>query len=179
MKSNLFTKSLNIAKYSNLLLSNHENRRSLSLTSTSYSDRTQYSLIRQSAYGIIPSKIDFPIVKLYQRRWFQPCCLKDSSSRSITDSDDSSLSSAVSLLVPPEHLNAEEKKIYQHLVQELEPTFLDVQDISGGCGSTYAIEIVSYRFSGLTLVKQQKLVYVALRDMIKEWHGVRIKTSPP
>ncbi|RKF63069.1 BolA-like protein 3 [Erysiphe neolycopersici] len=82
-------------------------------------------------------------------------------------------------LVPPEYLNAAEKEIYHHLVQELKPTSLDVRDISGGCGSTYAIEIVSHRFTGLTLVQQQKLVYVALRDMIKNWHGVRIQTSPP
>ncbi|POS85048.1 hypothetical protein EPUL_004557 [Erysiphe pulchra] len=123
----------------------------------------------------------------HQLLQFGPCNLRNNSNRSTatitTDSEHenntSSSSSTVPVLVPPEHLNAAEKKIFHHLVQELKPTSLDIQDISGGCGSTYAIEIVSHCFSGLTLVQQQKLVYVALRDMIKNWHGVRIQTSPP
>lgn len=114
---------------------------------------------------------------------FGPRYQRNSSTTTVTaDSEHenkTSSSSTVPALVPPEHLNAAEKKIYHHLVQQLEPTSLDVQDISGGCGSTYAIEIVSHLFTGLTLVQQQKLVYVALRDMIKDWHGVRIQTSPP
>lgn len=82
-------------------------------------------------------------------------------------------------LTPPEHLNATEKKIYQLLLRELTPTFLHVQDISGGCGSMYEIEIISELFIGLNMVKQQKMVYASLGELVKQWHGVRLKTSAP
>ncbi|RKF62999.1 hypothetical protein GcC1_142005 [Golovinomyces cichoracearum] len=80
---------------------------------------------------------------------------------------------------PPEHLNASEKMIYLLLFRELNPRFLKVQDISGGCGSMYEIEIISERFTGLNMVKQQKMVYACLDELVKQWHGVRLKTSAP
>ncbi|RKF78891.1 hypothetical protein GcM1_207038 [Golovinomyces cichoracearum] len=80
---------------------------------------------------------------------------------------------------PPEHLNPTEKKIYLLLLRELNPCFLKVQDISGGCGSMYEIEIISERFMGLNMVKQQKMVYACLDELVKQWHGVRLKTSAP
>lgn len=58
-------------------------------------------------------------------------------------------------------------------------TSLLVRDVSGGCGSMYAIDISSPRFRGLSLLKQQRLVTKALGDKVKEWHGVQIRTSVP
>ncbi len=52
-----------------------------------------------------------------------------------------------------------------------------VRDVSGGCGSMYAIDISSPRFKGLNLLAQQRLVNKALGDQVKEWHGVQIRTS--
>lgn len=54
-----------------------------------------------------------------------------------------------------------------------------VRDISGGCGSMYAIDIASSRFRGLNLLAQQRLVNRALGDQVKQWHGVQIRTSVP
>ncbi len=54
-----------------------------------------------------------------------------------------------------------------------------VQDISGGCGSMYALDIVSEQFKGLPIIKQHRLVNKVLGDEIKKWHGVQLKTKAP
>lgn len=43
----------------------------------------------------------------------------------------------------------------------------------------YAISIESPKFTGLTVIKQHKLVNQVLKDEIKEWHGVQLKTKAP
>lgn len=40
----------------------------------------------------------------------------------------------------------------------------------------YAIEIVSSRFEGLSVVKQHRLVNEVLKEEIGGWHGVQLKT---
>jgi stress-induced morphogen len=52
-----------------------------------------------------------------------------------------------------------------------------VQDISGGCGSMYALEIESPKFKGLTVIKQHKLVNAVLKEEIAKWHGVQLRTK--
>jgi stress-induced morphogen len=54
-----------------------------------------------------------------------------------------------------------------------------VQDISGGCGSMYALDIESVKFKGLSIIKQHKLVNRILENEIKKWHGVQLKTRAP
>jgi stress-induced morphogen len=54
-----------------------------------------------------------------------------------------------------------------------------VQDISGGCGSMYGIEVTSEKFRGLNMLKQQRLVNATLGDLVKQWHGVQLKTRVP
>ncbi|CAN9478714.1 unnamed protein product [Alternaria alternata] len=49
--------------------------------------------------------------------------------------------------------------------------------ISGGCGSMYAIQVESPKFKGLTVIKQHKLVNEVLKDEIKSWHGVQLRTK--
>ena len=56
---------------------------------------------------------------------------------------------------------------------------LQVKDISGGCGSMYWIDIVSERFRGLGMLKQQRLVNEVLKEEVKGWHGVQLKTRIP
>lgn len=58
-------------------------------------------------------------------------------------------------------------------------TSLLVRDVSGGCGSMYAIDVASPKFRGLSLLQQQRLVTKTLGDKVKEWHGVQIRTSVP
>ncbi|TIA32431.1 bola-like protein [Aureobasidium pullulans] len=79
----------------------------------------------------------------------------------------------------PDYLDEKELHIFQKLNVELEPTKLEVQDVSGGCGSMYALDIVSSKFKGLSVIKQHRLVNAVLKDEIKGWHGVQLKTKAP
>lgn len=73
-----------------------------------------------------------------------------------------------------------ESAIAQLLVDALAPvSSVLVQDVSGGCGSMYAIEIAAEAFRGKTMLKQQRMVNAALGDVVKTWHGVQIRTSVP
>lgn len=83
------------------------------------------------------------------------------------------------MLEAPEHLNEKERQIWETLMKELQCTKLEVQDISGGCGSMYGIDIVSERFRGISMLKQQRLVNEVLGEEIKGWHGVQLKTRAP
>ncbi|XP_017334473.1 bolA-like protein 3 [Ictalurus punctatus] len=56
---------------------------------------------------------------------------------------------------------------------------LKVVDISGGCGAMYEIHIESDEFRGKRTVKQHQLVNEALKEEIKEMHGLRIFTEVP
>lgn len=72
-----------------------------------------------------------------------------------------------------------ESAIAQLLVDALAPSSVLVQDVSGGCGSMYAIEIAADAFRGQTILKQQRMVNAALGDVVKTWHGVQIRTRVP
>ncbi|USP77861.1 uncharacterized protein yc1106_05135 [Curvularia clavata] len=78
---------------------------------------------------------------------------------------------------PPDFLNEAELHVFNKIRSELEPVKLEVQDISGGCGSMYAIEIVSPKFKGLTVIKQHKMVNEVLKEEIKNWHGLQLRTK--
>jgi len=58
-----------------------------------------------------------------------------------------------------------------------EASTIIVEDISGGCGSMYQIYVESKEFKGLPTVKQHQLVTQALKEEIKEMHGLRINTK--
>ncbi|PMD18340.1 bola-like protein [Hyaloscypha hepaticicola] len=86
---------------------------------------------------------------------------------------------AKDILIAPDHLNDKEKEIFDMLNRELRPEKLEVQDISGGCGSMYGIEVVAERFRGLSMLRQQRLVNEVLGEEIKGWHGVQLRTRAP
>ncbi|GAA6014646.1 hypothetical protein JCM11491_000180 [Sporobolomyces phaffii] len=71
----------------------------------------------------------------------------------------------------------------QLLKSKLEATLsgasVKVQDVSGGCGSFYAIQIEHESFRGLNTIKQHRLVNDVLKDEIKGMHGLQLKTSAP
>lgn len=71
----------------------------------------------------------------------------------------------------------EERMIYDKLTKALNPRMLDVVDISGGCGSMFAIDVTSDKFDGLSMVKQHKLVNQILKDDIQRWHGLQLRTK--
>lgn len=75
------------------------------------------------------------------------------------------------------HQTKQEKLIFDKLSESLNPKFLSVKDISDGCGSMFEIQIKSDNFKNLNLIKQHKLVNSILKSDIKNWHGLRLKTS--
>ncbi|TLS31205.1 hypothetical protein PpBr36_02179 [Pyricularia pennisetigena] len=79
----------------------------------------------------------------------------------------------------PDYLNEAETEIWNRLMAEFEPVELVVQDISGGCGSMYGIEISSDKFRGSGMLKQQRMVNKVLADLMKDWHGVQLRTRVP
>lgn len=70
-----------------------------------------------------------------------------------------------------------EEKIYTMLDEELHPRSLVVRDVSGGCGSMFAISIESDKFNGMTMIKQHRLVNQILKTEISKWHGLQLKTK--
>ncbi|RYP03687.1 hypothetical protein DL765_010418 [Monosporascus sp. GIB2] len=79
----------------------------------------------------------------------------------------------------PDYLSPAESEIWDKLAAEFSPTELMVQDVSGGCGSMYGIEIASEKFRGVNMLKQQRMVNAVLGDQMKGWHGVQLRTKVP
>ncbi|KAI5917391.1 bola-like protein [Camillea tinctor] len=79
----------------------------------------------------------------------------------------------------PDYFDDAESEIWDTLVAEFAPTELTVQDISGGCGSMYGIEIASDKFRGVNMLKQQRMVNAVLGDRMKGWHGLQLRTKIP
>ncbi|WRT67291.1 uncharacterized protein IL334_004259 [Kwoniella shivajii] len=78
----------------------------------------------------------------------------------------------------PPSLDKGEAAIYEKLKTAFPGKRLEVQDVSGGCGSFYAIEISSPAFKGLSTIKQHKLVNKCLKEDIEGIHGLQLKTIP-
>ncbi|KAG6808084.1 hypothetical protein H0H93_000607 [Arthromyces matolae] len=70
-----------------------------------------------------------------------------------------------------------ERLLEAKLIERFGPCQVKVQDVSGGCGSFYAINISSAAFAGLSVVKQHRLVTEALKEDVPGMHGLQIKTS--
>ncbi|KAH6915179.1 bola protein [Coprinopsis sp. MPI-PUGE-AT-0042] len=83
---------------------------------------------------------------------------------------------AVVKITPPTGLPEREATIWTKLIDRFSPSQLQVEDISGGCGSFYSVVIASDNFKGLTTVKQHKLVTSTLKEEIEGIHGLQIKT---
>ncbi|KAJ3007718.1 hypothetical protein HKX48_008965 [Thoreauomyces humboldtii] len=70
-----------------------------------------------------------------------------------------------------------ERTLHEKLANQLQASKLTVSDISGGCGSMFAIQIASPMFRGVSLVKQHRMVTDLLQEDIKGMHGIQIKTE--
>ncbi|KAK3058801.1 hypothetical protein LTR09_000366 [Extremus antarcticus] len=86
---------------------------------------------------------------------------------------------AVEPVEPPEYLSEGERRVFDKIKEGLQPLKLEVQDVSGGCGSMYALDIVSDQFKGMPVIKQHRLVNKVLGEEMKAWHGVQMKTKAP
>ncbi|KAE8260326.1 hypothetical protein A4X13_0g422 [Tilletia indica] len=69
-----------------------------------------------------------------------------------------------------------ERKIIELLKTRFNPKQIQVADISGGCGSFYAITLTSKEFNGLSTIKQHRLVNQELKDIIADIHGLQLRT---
>ncbi|CAI4227879.1 unnamed protein product [Auanema sp. JU1783] len=59
-------------------------------------------------------------------------------------------------------------------LQSLNPSILDVQDMSDGCGSKFSILIVSEAFEGKRTLQTHRLVQEAISDIMPQIHAVTI-----
>ncbi|KAJ7367990.1 hypothetical protein DFH08DRAFT_676311, partial [Mycena albidolilacea] len=50
-------------------------------------------------------------------------------------------------------------------------------DVSGGCGTFFAITITSETFKGIPMVKQHQLVTRTIKEEIEEIHGLQVRVS--
>ena len=88
-------------------------------------------------------------------------------------------SASPSALEKPDFLDDAESWIWDTLAAEFGPVEMSVRDVSGGCGSMYAIDITSAKFRGAGMLKQQRMVNAVLGDKVKEWHGLQLRTKAP
>ncbi|XP_043258580.1 bolA-like protein 3 [Colletes gigas] len=56
---------------------------------------------------------------------------------------------------------------------------IEVSDVSGGCGAMFEINVIAPEFKGLNTIKQHRMINEALKEEIKDMHGLRIYTSVP
>ncbi|KAF5607170.1 uncharacterized protein FSUBG_5353 [Fusarium subglutinans] len=63
--------------------------------------------------------------------------------------------------------------------QRLEATYVEVTDMSGGCGQAFNSVIVSPQFQGLNSLKRHRLVNAALKDEIAIIHAWTAKCQTP
>ncbi|EGG19369.1 bolA family protein [Cavenderia fasciculata] len=68
------------------------------------------------------------------------------------------------------------EKIKSVLQEALNPTVLEVLDMSGGCGSMYRIEVESHEFKGKSTLQQHKRVNQLLKEVIPSLHGLTLFT---
>lgn len=167
LRTRTLLRSTSISRYSNL----HS-----SATRASHSTRSYSAPTIRSPRTLAQSGAPCPSSAFARLRFYS----SESSPSTIEGTvGESANGAAADKLEAPSHLDEAEKKIWSLLYNEIAPTKLQVQDISGGCGSMYAIEVVSEKFRGLNMLKQQRLVNKILGDEIKGWHGVQLRTSVP
>ncbi len=56
---------------------------------------------------------------------------------------------------------------------------LQIEDVSGGCGSSFSIRVASPAFEGQSRLKQQRMVHKALGDFVPKVHALTIKCVVP
>ncbi|KAK4143053.1 bola protein [Dichotomopilus funicola] len=65
------------------------------------------------------------------------------------------------------------------LVERLQATHVEIQDMSGGCGQAFTSLIISPQFTGKTSLKRHRLVNTALRDEIAQIHAWSARCQTP
>lgn len=68
------------------------------------------------------------------------------------------------------------RSIHSKLTSSLQPSYLHLEDTSGGCGTFFRLLIASPHFDGQSLVKQHRMVKEAIKADIGAIHGLTIDT---
>lgn len=76
-----------------------------------------------------------------------------------------------------DRLSSGEREIHDLLTERFAPSLLRVQDVSGGQGTFYAVQVASKEFDGLSTVKQHRLVNECLKDIIGKLDGLQVSTG--
>jgi stress-induced morphogen len=62
----------------------------------------------------------------------------------------------------------------------LTPSFVEVTDISGGCGTSFAITVVADAFASVRLLQRHRMIHAALGgDMMEKIHALQLKCHTP
>ncbi|KAF7840070.1 protein BOLA2 [Senna tora] len=69
------------------------------------------------------------------------------------------------------------EQVESSLKAKLNPSHIEIIDTSGGCGASFAIEIVSEQFEGKRLLERHRMVNAALEEEMKEIHALSIKKA--
>ncbi|GKV25264.1 hypothetical protein SLEP1_g34726 [Rubroshorea leprosula] len=76
-----------------------------------------------------------------------------------------------------EEMGVTKEQVESSLTSKLNPSHLEVIDTSGGCGASFAIEIVSEQFEGKRLLERHRMVNGALQEEMKQIHALSIKKA--
>eukprot|EP01134_Creolimax_fragrantissima_P002864 CFRG2864T1 len=77
------------------------------------------------------------------------------------------------------HASSPETLMTNKLTAALDPSSVEVIDVSGGCGASYEVYVTSAKFEGLSMIKQHRMVNDILRDDVQKMHAIRIVTKKP
>ncbi|KAK6192228.1 hypothetical protein SNE40_003734 [Patella caerulea] len=76
-------------------------------------------------------------------------------------------------------MSAIQAQIEEKLKSELKTTFLQLEDLSDGCGSKFQAMIVSPLFEGKPLLQRHRLVNSTIAEEMKTVHAFQMKTLTP
>ncbi|KAK3819501.1 MAG: bola protein [Benniella sp.] len=72
-----------------------------------------------------------------------------------------------------------EKTLTDACLDRLSATHVEVVDVSGGCGQSFDIKIVSKEFEGVSTLQRHRMVNNALKEEISHLHAFSQKTFTP
>eukprot|EP00049_Salpingoeca_infusionum_P010593 m.183029 g.183029 ORF g.183029 m.183029 type:complete len:116 (+) comp14684_c0_seq2:210-557(+) len=72
-----------------------------------------------------------------------------------------------------------EQSMLDKLKAELNTQTVEVEDMSGGCGSAFRVLVESEAFRGMPSIKQHRLVKSILKDEIAQIHAIQVHTAVP
>ncbi|KAI0123684.1 bola protein [Xylariales sp. AK1849] len=72
-----------------------------------------------------------------------------------------------------------EESLKSALTERLKATYVEITDMSGGCGQSFTSLIVSPQFAGLNSLKRHRTVNAALKEEIAAIHAWSAKCQTP